>query len=274
MNEPEQATAAELHAMRRALELATTPGVPRGPNPRVGCVLLDERGAPVGQGHHRGAGTAHAEVAALAEAGSAARGATAVVTLEPCRHHGRTGPCVEALIAAGVRRVVFGQSDPNPAAAGGARHLARHGVQVLGGVLADEATAVNEAWTFAVRNGRPMVTWKVAATLDGRVAALARSVLTTPIVRQVVGGAPHWRELFVAAPIVTVLKQREPQCLQYADVRPTARGAPTERHTDIGRDIGHLSTVLLFAGRSVGHTDGVTTCNHVRLDLARTGSEP
>ena len=96
----------ERHAMRRALELAATPGVPLGPNPRVGCVLLDAEGSEVAQiiaeGYHRGAGTAHAEVAALLEAGQAARGATAVVTLEPCAHTGRTGPCTEALIAAGA----------------------------------------------------------------------------------------------------------------------------------------------------------------------------
>src|SRR3954447_5655367 len=102
-------TAAEQAAMARALELAATPGVPLGPNPRVGCVLLDGDGAEVAEGYHRGAGTAHAEVAALTEAGSAARGTTAVVTLEPCAHTGRTGPCTEALIEAGVARVVFAQ---------------------------------------------------------------------------------------------------------------------------------------------------------------------
>ena len=157
--------------MRRALELAATPGVPLGPNPRVGCVLLDAGGATVATGYHRGAGTPHAEVDALAQAGAAARGATAVVTLEPCNHSGRTGPCVDALLAAGVARVVFAQSDPNPVAAGGAARLAAHGVQVVPGLLAAESAALNEAWTFAVGRGRPMVTWKVASTLDGRVAA-------------------------------------------------------------------------------------------------------
>src|SRR6478609_11138149 len=100
-------TAAEQAAMRRALALAATPGVPLGPNPRVGCVLLDETGATVAEGYHRGAGTAHAEADALARAGARAAGTTAVVTLEPCNHSGRTGPCAQALIAAGVRRVVF-----------------------------------------------------------------------------------------------------------------------------------------------------------------------
>jgi diaminohydroxyphosphoribosylaminopyrimidine deaminase/5-amino-6-(5-phosphoribosylamino)uracil reductase len=157
--------------MRRALALAATPGVPRGPNPRVGCVLLDPAGTPIAEGHHRGAGTPHAEVEALAAAGPAARGATAVVTLEPCAHTGRTGPCADALLAAGVARVVYGQSDPNPIAAGGAQRLAGAGVEVVGGVLADEAAALNEAFTFATTHGRAMVTWKVASTLDGRVAA-------------------------------------------------------------------------------------------------------
>ena len=112
-------------AMERALALAASPGVPLGPNPRVGCVLLDDDGDEVAEGFHRGAGTPHAEADALAEAGDAARGATAVVTLEPCNHTGRTGPCAEALIAAGVRRVVFAQADPNPVAAGGAAGAAR-----------------------------------------------------------------------------------------------------------------------------------------------------
>ena len=136
--------------MRRALALAATPGVPIGPNPRVGCVLLDADGRRVAEGFHRGAGTPHAEVDALRRAGAAARGATAVVTLEPCNHTGRTGPCVEALIAAGVRRVVFAQRDPNPVAAGGAATLRAPGIEVEGGLMEDEAARINRAWTFAV----------------------------------------------------------------------------------------------------------------------------
>ena len=157
--------------MRRALDLARTPGVPLGPNPRVGCVLLDAEGSTVAEGYHRGAGSAHAEVDALARAGDRARGTTAVVTLEPCNHTGRTGPCAEALLAAGVARVVFAQADPNPVAAGGAATLRAGGVDVEGGLLVDEARATNEVWTFAVEHGRPFVTWKFAATLDGRSAA-------------------------------------------------------------------------------------------------------
>lgn len=164
-------TAAEQAAMRRALEIAATPGVPLGPNPRVGCVLLAADGSEIVEGFHRGAGTPHAEAAALAEAGTAARGATAVVTLEPCNHTGRTGPCAQALIEAGVRRVVFAQSDPNPVAAGGADTLRAKGIEVVAGLMADEAGAVNRAWSFAVEHQRPFVTWKFATTLDGRSAA-------------------------------------------------------------------------------------------------------
>jgi len=159
-------------AMRRALDLAASPGVPLGPNPRVGCVLLGPDGTRVAEGFHRGAGTPHAEVAALAEAGVAARGATAVVTLEPCNHVGRTGPCAQALIAAGVARVVYAQPDPNPVAAGGAQVLREAGVEVDMGLLEHEARAVNRAWTFALEHGRPYVTWKFATTLDGRSAAV------------------------------------------------------------------------------------------------------
>ncbi|WP_246855592.1 bifunctional diaminohydroxyphosphoribosylaminopyrimidine deaminase/5-amino-6-(5-phosphoribosylamino)uracil reductase RibD [Nocardioides xinjiangensis] len=164
-------TEAERRAMQRALAIAATPGVPLGPNPRVGCVLLAPDGTTIAEGFHRGAGTPHAEAAALAAAGAAARGATAVVTLEPCDHTGRTGPCSEALIAAGVRRVVYAQTDPNPVARGGAGRLHGAGVDVERGPMAAEAEALNRAWTFAVTQGRPLVTWKFATTLDGRSAA-------------------------------------------------------------------------------------------------------
>ncbi|HTW14978.1 MAG TPA: bifunctional diaminohydroxyphosphoribosylaminopyrimidine deaminase/5-amino-6-(5-phosphoribosylamino)uracil reductase RibD [Nocardioides sp.] len=164
-------TDAERGAMARALELAATPGVPLGPNPRVGCVLLAHDGTTIAEGHHRGAGTAHAEADALARAGDAARGTTAVVTLEPCNHTGRTGPCAEALVAAGVRRVVYAQPDPNPVATGGATTLRQAGVDVEQGLLDDEARELNRVWSFAMEHRRPFVTWKLATTLDGRSAA-------------------------------------------------------------------------------------------------------
>jgi diaminohydroxyphosphoribosylaminopyrimidine deaminase/5-amino-6-(5-phosphoribosylamino)uracil reductase len=162
---------AEQRAMRRALELASTPGVPLGPNPRVGCVLLTAQGTEVAEGYHRGAGTLHAEAAALAEAGEDARGTTAVVTLEPCNHTGRTGPCSRALIDAGVNRVVFAQPDPNPVATGGEAALRAAGIDVEFGLMERESRCLNRAWTFALEHHRPFVTWKFAATLDGRSAA-------------------------------------------------------------------------------------------------------
>ncbi|MBZ5733868.1 bifunctional diaminohydroxyphosphoribosylaminopyrimidine deaminase/5-amino-6-(5-phosphoribosylamino)uracil reductase RibD [Nocardioides sp. TRM66260-LWL] len=176
MTGPEASTAAPddehlLAAMRRALVLAATPGVPLGPNPRVGCVLLDDAGVTIAEGHHRGAGTPHAEVDALRAAGERARGATAVVTLEPCDHTGRTGPCSRALVEAGVRSVVFAQPDPNPQATGGADTLRAAGVEVRGGLLAEESEQVNRVWSAAMRLQRPFVTWKAAATLDARTAA-------------------------------------------------------------------------------------------------------
>lgn len=166
------ATEPEIEAMRRALVLAATPGVPLGPNPRVGAVVLDASGELLAESYHRGAGAPHAEADALRKAGRSAAGGTAIVTLEPCNHVGRTGPCAAALIAAGIRRVVFGQLDTSTVAAGGADTLRRAGFDVEGGLLAEEAAELNHAWTFALRHGRPMVTWKLAATLDGRSAAV------------------------------------------------------------------------------------------------------
>jgi len=165
------ATEAEVVAMRHALVLAAAPTAPHGPNPRVGCVLLDPAGVRVAEGYHRGAGTEHAEVQALSAAGERARGTTAVVTLEPCAHTGRTGPCAQALIAAGVVRVVFAQPDVSRQAAGGAAVLAAAGLSVEGGVLEDQARQLNRTWTVAEGRGRPFLTWKFAATMDGRVAA-------------------------------------------------------------------------------------------------------
>lgn len=164
------ATGTDLLRLRRAIDLALRSPLP-DPNPRVGAVLVAPDGTVVGEGWHHGAGTPHAEIEALRAAGPAAHGATAYVSLEPCNHTGRTGPCAVALAEAGVARVVFAQPDPNPTAAGGGDTLRAAGVAVSGGLLATEAEAVNRVWTRAVRLGRPYVTWKVAATLDGRTAA-------------------------------------------------------------------------------------------------------
>jgi diaminohydroxyphosphoribosylaminopyrimidine deaminase/5-amino-6-(5-phosphoribosylamino)uracil reductase len=158
-------------AMRRAIELAARGLGSTSPNPVVGCVLLDADGELVGEGFHAYAGGPHAEIVALAQAGGRARGGTAVVTLEPCDHTGRTGPCTNALIQAGVARVVIGVADPNLVAAGGAATLRAAGVEVEIGVRGAEAEAGNIAWLTAVRRGRPYLIWKYASTLDGRSAA-------------------------------------------------------------------------------------------------------
>lgn len=166
------ATTAEIDAMRRAVSLAARGIGTTTPNPVVGAVILDAAGEVAGEGFHARAGGPHAEVEALAAAGERARGGTAVVTLEPCNHTGRTGPCVQALIGAGVARVVVAVRDPHRAAAGGAQALTEAGVDVEVGVLAAAAERVNEAWLTYVRAGRPFVTWKYATSMDGRVAAV------------------------------------------------------------------------------------------------------
>ncbi|QUI35718.1 bifunctional diaminohydroxyphosphoribosylaminopyrimidine deaminase/5-amino-6-(5-phosphoribosylamino)uracil reductase RibD [Streptomyces alfalfae] len=157
--------------MRRALALSALGLGATSPNPVVGCVVLDASGEVAGEGWHQRAGGPHAEVNALRAAGGRARGGTALVTLEPCNHTGRTGPCAQALIEAGVARVVYAVSDPNPAATGGAETLRAAGISVEQGLCEAEAAEGNAAWLTSVRLGRPHVTWKYAATLDGRIAA-------------------------------------------------------------------------------------------------------
>jgi len=155
--------------MRRALALAAC-GPAVGVNPQVGCVLVNDAGEIVAEGWHRGAGTPHAEVDALSKVTDAA-GLTAFVTLEPCNHTGRTGPCSVALIEAGVTRVIYSVSDPNPQAGGGAERLRAAGVEVEGGLLSADTEELLRPWLTAVRLGRPFVTVKWAASLDGRAAA-------------------------------------------------------------------------------------------------------
>lgn len=165
------ASQVEVEAMRRAVRLAARGIGTVSDDALVGCVILDEAGEVVGQGFFERGGMPHAEVNALREAGERARGGTAVVTLEPCAHYGRTPPCTNALIQAGIARVVYAVADPNPTAAGGAERLRAAGLEVEGGVLEADAAQVNEVWLTAMRFGRPFVTWKYAASLDGRIAA-------------------------------------------------------------------------------------------------------
>lgn len=180
-----QTSPAEDAALDRALQLARAGGLATWPNPCVGAVLLDASGAVCAEGRSEPAGGRHAEVVALQAAGRAARGGTAVVTLEPCDAAGRTGPCTQALLAAGIRRVVYAVADPVPPFAGGAGTLRAAGVEVLGGVGAARARSVHGPWLAASRD-RPWVTVKVAATLDGRAAAADGTSrwITSPQARQ------------------------------------------------------------------------------------------
>ena len=156
--------------MARAIELARRGLYTTQPNPRVGCVLVRD-GAIVGEGWHRKAGEPHAERNALADAGSNARGATAYVTLEPCSHHGRTPPCADGLIEAGVARVVAAMVDPNPQVAGsGLQRLRAAGIDTDSGILETEAAALNPGFIRRMSTGRPYVRGKLAMSLDGRTA--------------------------------------------------------------------------------------------------------
>lgn len=163
-------TIADRRHMARALKLAARGLNTTHPNPRVGCVIADGE-TVIAEGWHVRAGGPHAEADALAKAGGAARGATAYVTLEPCCHTGRTPPCTAGLIAAGVRRVVYGASDPNPRVNGGGEQALRAaGIDVSGGLLAAESERLNAGFILRMRRGWPLVRSKIAATLDGRTA--------------------------------------------------------------------------------------------------------
>ena len=157
--------------MREALRLAEFARGRTSPNPLVGALIVRD-GVVVANGWHRAAGEPHAEIHALRMAGDLARGATLYVTLEPCAHHGRTGPCAEAVIAAGVARVVVALCDPNPLVAGrGIAMLEAAGIEVVTGVLEDEARRQNETFLKWITTKRPFVTLKTAMTLDGKIAS-------------------------------------------------------------------------------------------------------
>ncbi|NND39685.1 MAG: bifunctional diaminohydroxyphosphoribosylaminopyrimidine deaminase/5-amino-6-(5-phosphoribosylamino)uracil reductase RibD [Pseudomonadales bacterium] len=166
----EQQHAHDVAVMTEALRLAGHGVYTSTPNPRVGCII-EKNGAVVGSGWHRRAGEAHAEVLALEAAGSSAAGATAYITLEPCNVHGRTGPCTEQLIKAGIARVVVAVEDPNPAVRGGGiAELLANGIQVDRGVCADVAEALNRGFFKRMRTGMPFVQAKMASSIDGRTA--------------------------------------------------------------------------------------------------------
>ena len=162
-----------LEFMHRAIALSQNGLGRTAPNPIVGAVIVGADGSVVAEGfHNRAQSDDHAEVVALKIAGDRAQGATMYVTLEPCNHSGTTGPCAQAIIDAGISTLVYAVADPNPKAAGGADALKAAGIEVVAGVGADEASYANRAWLTKIIKGRPFITWKVAATLDGKIAAL------------------------------------------------------------------------------------------------------
>jgi len=162
--------------MRRALELALL-GPTHGVNPQVGAVVIDGAGQIVAEGYHQGSGTKHAEIVALEALAEKLGNSpvpndfTLVVTLEPCNHTGKTGPCAEAIVASGIKKVVFASTDPGENSGGGSETLRKAGIEVIGGVLQAEADEQARVWLTAKRNGRPFVTLKWASSLDGRAAA-------------------------------------------------------------------------------------------------------
>jgi diaminohydroxyphosphoribosylaminopyrimidine deaminase/5-amino-6-(5-phosphoribosylamino)uracil reductase len=159
-------------AMQRAIALSEKGLGKCAPNPIVGAVIIDANGKIVGEGFHgRMTSKDHAEVVAIKGAGDLAKGATMVVTLEPCNHTGSTGPCTQAIIDAGISTVVFAVKDPNAVAAGGADALRAVGIKVVDGVLTKEASYVNRAWLTKLKKSRPYFVWKVATTLDAKIAA-------------------------------------------------------------------------------------------------------
>ncbi|MGA1336603.1 MAG: bifunctional diaminohydroxyphosphoribosylaminopyrimidine deaminase/5-amino-6-(5-phosphoribosylamino)uracil reductase RibD, partial [Burkholderiaceae bacterium] len=195
--------------MRQALELAERGLFTTTPNPRVGCVIVREQQV-VGQGWHVRAGEPHAEVHALAEAGEAARGATAYITLEPCSHTGRTGPCSQALIQAGVASVVAAMEDPNPQVSGqGLAQLRAAGIEVRCGLLADEAAALNVGFVARMKRGRAWVRAKSAISLDGYIALPnGQSQWLTDAASRADGHAWRARACAVITGIGTFLKDR------------------------------------------------------------------
>ena len=159
-------------AMQRAITLSEKGLGKCAPNPIVGAVIIDQAGNVIGEGFHdRMKSNDHAEVVAINNAGKAAAGGTLIVTLEPCNHLGQTGPCTKAIIDAGITTVVFAVSDPNPIAAGGQVRLQSAGINVVTGVLSKEASYSNRAWLTKIKKNRPYFTWKVATTLDAKLAA-------------------------------------------------------------------------------------------------------
>jgi len=231
MSLPSERDVLDAHYMARALELARKGLYSTHPNPRVGCVIVRD-GQVVGEGWHVRAGEPHAEVHALRQAGELARGACAYVTLEPCSHHGRTPPCAEALVKAGVARVVAAMQDPNPQVAGqGLKRLADVGIEVASGVLEAEARALNPGFLKRMEHGLPFVRVKLAMSLDGRTAMAS--------------GESQWITGPAARAAVQRLRARSSVVLTSASSVLAANARMTVRADELGLDAD--STALAMA---------------------------
>lgn len=218
------AAADDYRHMTHALQLAARGQYSTRPNPRVGCVIA-QRDRVVGRGFHHHAGGPHAEVVALGQAGTAAVGATAYVTLEPCNHHGRTPPCVDALLAARVARVVYACEDPNPLVAGqGAARLRAAGIEVVTGPLGAEARALNRGFFSRLERGRPFVTLKTGMSLDGKVA--------------LANGQSQW--ITSAAARADVQRMRALSCAVMTGIGTALADDPALTVRDPGFDIGGM----------------------------------
>jgi diaminohydroxyphosphoribosylaminopyrimidine deaminase/5-amino-6-(5-phosphoribosylamino)uracil reductase len=228
-------TAADRGHMLRALELAARGLNTTTPNPRVGCVAVKD-GVVIGEGWHRRPGEPHGEAAALADArerGHDPRGAMLYVNLEPCNHHGRTPPCVDAILAAGIVRVVAAMADPNPVAAGGAQRLRDAGVAVDTGLCEDEARDLNIGFVSRVTRGRPWVRAKIAASLDGRTALVngTSQWITGPVARAD-GHAWRARACAILTGVGTVLQDDPALTVREVPVERQPLRVVVDRHAD------------------------------------------
>lgn len=215
----------EQNFMQQALDLAEAGLYTSMPNPRVGCVIVKD-GKVIGRGAHLRSGTPHAEIHALREAGEAAKGADVYVTLEPCSHHGRTPPCADALVTAGVKRVIAAMQDPNPKVAGsGLDKLRSQGIEVACGLLEAEAQALNPGFIKRMTEGRPFVRSKIAASLDGRTA-LANGVSQWITGEQARADVQQWRarSCAIMTAIGTVLLDDPQMNIRQADLLEAKSG--------------------------------------------------
>ncbi len=264
--------------MARALQLARRGLYTTHPNPRVGCVLV-KRQRVIGEGYHVRAGEPHAEIHALRAAGEAARGATAYVTLEPCSHQGRTGPCALALIEAKVKAVVIAMADPNPAVAGrGIAMLRDAGIDVMVGLLEDQALALNPGFVMRMKHGRPFVRLKMAMSLDGRTAMQSGESqwITGPQARRDVQRL-RARSSVVLTGVDSVIFDNSrltvrPEALELEEAEEIARHQPLRVVVDTQLRLPQAAACLSEPGRTL-----VATCEgydaEKRQRLERAGAE-